>query len=289
MNPVLGVSLLLIGSALTGLFVWWLLFATEGVYLGRRVVVWLYDVYARRYDGIKNYDDDWEAETLAEPIIQTLWDVPTPLILDVATGTARLPLTLLRTPSFKGSVIGLDYSRRMLTMAAAKLTPFAAERRPLIYQPAQKLPFADATFDGVTCLEALEFMPDPLAVIGELVRVVRPGGLIVITNRKGTDARLMPGKTWATDALVGMLRERFSLQDVRAAIWQVDYALIWAVKPGIRTPAPAYDLKAIVLCPVCEQHAWESLVNGWQCSICGAHVACGMDGVLELATYGETN
>ncbi len=47
-----------------GLFVWWLLITTEGVYLGRRVVIWLYDVYARRYDRIKQYDAGWEAATL---------------------------------------------------------------------------------------------------------------------------------------------------------------------------------------------------------------------------------
>ena len=42
-------------SLILGVLVWWLFIETEGVYLGRGVVIWLYDVYASRYDGIKEF------------------------------------------------------------------------------------------------------------------------------------------------------------------------------------------------------------------------------------------
>ena len=73
---------------------WWLLIASEGVYLGRRVVIWLYDVYAGRYDDIKQYRRDIEHQFLAQPILDEFAPRTDPLVLDVATGTGRLPLAL---------------------------------------------------------------------------------------------------------------------------------------------------------------------------------------------------
>jgi len=279
----IGIVLLIVLIIAGGVgLLWWLLIATEGVYLGRRVVIWLYDVYARRYDNIKQYDEEWEAETLGVPILQTLWDVPAPLVLDVATGTARLPLALLNQSAFQGSIIGLDYSRQMLSIAAEKLDQ-AGRRWSLIYQPAQALPFDADTFDIVTCLEALEFMPDPNAVITELVRVVRPGGLILITNRKGFDARLMPGKTQSVMAIMATLRERFKLQNVRAMQWQMDYQLIWAFKPGLRTPAPDHALEVVLRCPKCGRHTLSCDGQTLHCESCGARIPIGADGVIEYA------
>src|SRR5258708_38771082 len=218
MSPFIAIALAVIALIFCGICLWWLLITTEGVYLGRRVVVWLYDVYARRYDRIKRYDLAWESATLGRPMLRALLDIPAPLVLDVATGTARRPLALFRQPAFNGYVIGLDYSRRMLAVAAHTVAPIGF-RMTLIYQPAQKLPFDDNTFDAVTCLEALEFMPDPDAVIAELIRVARPGALILLTNRKGIEAKLMPGKTVPRTEIAERLRRRFGLEDVNVMVW----------------------------------------------------------------------
>ncbi|MFC3813558.1 class I SAM-dependent methyltransferase [Lysobacter sp. GCM10012299] len=48
--------------------------------------------------------------------------------------------------------------------------------RPDVFADAGALPFADATFDGVVCLEVIEHVPDPGRVISEMARVLRPGG-----------------------------------------------------------------------------------------------------------------
>ena len=84
--------LLLVGLLLLSAWlIWWLIFQTEGVYLGRRVVIWLYDVYATRYDGIVQHDDIDEHLYLAQPLLNRL-EHTAPHVLDVATGTGRLPL-----------------------------------------------------------------------------------------------------------------------------------------------------------------------------------------------------
>lgn len=273
----------LVVLALLGLFLWWLLVTTEGVYLGRRVVVWLYDVYARRYDRIKGYDTTIEAATIGRPVLHALIDVPAPLVLDVATGTARTHLALLGQPAFNGHVIGLDYSRKMLTMAAQKIAPFS-HRAALIYQPAEALPFDDETFDAVLCLEALEFMDDDDVVVAELVRVLRPGGLLLITNRKGVQARLMPGKTQSGKTAVERLTRRFGMEPVILHPWQVEYDLIWAFKANEAPPAPEHALEAILRCPGCGKRCLQRTDNAHlTCIQCATQVPVGADGVIEYA------
>jgi ubiquinone/menaquinone biosynthesis C-methylase UbiE len=277
-------GLLVVGGAA----LWYLLITTEGVYLGRRVVIWLYDVYARRYDRIKNFDAEWEAIMLARPILTVLHEVASPLILDVATGTGRLPLTLINEPDFRGHIVGLDYSRLMLKVAAEKLAALEPEARwqvDLVCQPAQALPFADETFDAVTCLEALEFMPDPNAVITELVRVARPGALILITNRRGLGARLMPGKTQSGEQLAVRLRDRYNLEEVTRSVWQVDYELVWAYKPGLLEPAldqADAPVESLLRCPFCAKHTLLRENRGnLHCNSCEAHLSVASDGIIE--------
>lgn len=46
----------------------------------------------------------------------------------------------------------------------------------------QPLPFPDQTFDAVTCLEGLEHLVNPAALISEFARVVSPGGVVVVST-----------------------------------------------------------------------------------------------------------
>lgn len=228
MNSTILLLILAVLIALTAILLWWLLIATEGVYLGKRVVTWLYDVYANRYDSIKSYVPDWEQWTLAEPIHKMLAEIDQPLILDVATGTARLPSAVLTSPEFEGQIVGADRSAKMLAMAAQKL---AADRRAsFVLSDAGALPFSSNAFDLVCCLEALEFVPDQWQVIAEIIRVTHAGGVIAITNRKGWQRWLYPLRTQNTKRFVRELQRRFDLDSVTPTLWQMDYDLIWAMK-----------------------------------------------------------
>jgi len=212
-----------------GVAAWWLLIATEGVYLGRRIVIGLYDLYAPRYDAIKNYQPQWEASALAVPLLEKLADVRAPLVLDVATGTARLPLTLFAQPEFDGKIIALDASLRMLKVGAEKVRAVA---RPdcylFIHQNAEQLPFATHTFDCVTFLEALEFVSDSRAALRECVRVLKPGGVLLVTRRRRF--ALMPGRVPSARRMFAKLTA-LGLTDLKEVMWQVDYEQVWARKP----------------------------------------------------------
>ena len=100
--PVLLLVAIVAVVVVVGFLVWYLLFETEGVYLGRGVVVRLYDWYASRYDDIKKFDDITEHLYLAQPIMRRI-RYNDPLVLDVATGTGRLPLALCQHASFEGT------------------------------------------------------------------------------------------------------------------------------------------------------------------------------------------
>jgi SAM-dependent methyltransferase len=214
---------------------YWLVVLSEGVYLGNRAVIALYDWGASSYDRIKNVRPEDDALHLAGPLLSTLTKVTSPLILDVATGTGRLPLALLRQWDFRGRVVGLDRSRRMLAIARRR-TYAQRERVGWLYDDAMALPFPDGLFRAVTCIEAVEFLPHPREALREMVRALAPGGRLMVSNRVGTDAFFLPGRACQP----GLLEERLrtlGLIHVRTRRWQVHYDLVEAEKPPADEPA----------------------------------------------------
>jgi demethylmenaquinone methyltransferase / 2-methoxy-6-polyprenyl-1,4-benzoquinol methylase len=93
-------------------------------------------------------------------------------VLDVATGTGAVARELIRQ---KGcTVVGLDQSPEMLAEARRRLP---SEVR-LVEGSAERLPFEDAAFDGLTFTYLMRYVVDPAATLRELARVVRAGGTI---------------------------------------------------------------------------------------------------------------
>lgn len=220
---------------IVGLIVYWQLIIAEGAYLGAPLVALLYDWTAERYNNIKEFDEDLEALTLGEPLANRLYRQPEALVLDVATGTGRIPLALFEQRVYRGQVIGLERASKMLAVARRE-TAAHRHRLTLMQADGMALPFASNSFPVVTCLEALEFFPDPKEGLAELIRVLQPAtashpdrGWLVITNRIGWEARLMPGKTWRREELYEILTN-FPLQHIYMQAWQQIYDLVWVQK-----------------------------------------------------------
>lgn len=272
---IVGAALILAGAWL----VWWLVFETEGVYLGRRVVIALYDLYAKRYDQIKAYDPAFEYVLLAVPLMQSLAPHRNPLVLDAATGTGRLPLALLDHSGFEGHIVGVDLSRPMLLQASEKLAENLAYV-DLLHCAAECLPFPSNTFDLVTCLEALEFTPQPNTTLKELVRVLRPGGVLLITQR--LNRRTMRSKVWTEDELRALLHA-LGIVHIEFEAWQTDYTKVWGKKHGESAPRLAQPLEAFLRCAVCQNTHYHYTPPYFECGTCGHRVGMSEGGIVELA------
>ena len=202
-------------------------------------------------------------------------------VLDVGTGTGRLPRALLFQPRFHGHVVGLDLSRRMLAHAAHYTRPYA-DRVTLIWQDARFLPFPDNTFDAVTSLEMLEFTPDPRGVLAEMVRVLRPGGILLVTNRVGREATLLPGRAFSRDRFYALLEE-LPLENIQVQLWQVDYDLVWARKTGRPMGGGTRPLAEVLRCPECGRVGLTLQERAYRCEECGQEYPVAPDGVVEMA------
>jgi demethylmenaquinone methyltransferase / 2-methoxy-6-polyprenyl-1,4-benzoquinol methylase len=103
---------------------------------------------------------------------------PDERVLDVATGTGLVAQALVRR--YRCAVVGLDQSPEMLAAARARLArdPQLSERVSLVEGEAERLPFADGSFDHLTFTYLLRYVEDPSATLRELARVVAPGGRV---------------------------------------------------------------------------------------------------------------
>jgi len=95
-------------------------------------------------------------------------------VLDVAAGPGNVAVELVARGA--SEVVALDLSYNMLAEGARR----GHERIRWVNGDAQRLPFADATFDAVTISFGLRNVPDPELTLREFARVTRPGGRVVV-------------------------------------------------------------------------------------------------------------
>jgi ubiquinone/menaquinone biosynthesis C-methylase UbiE len=107
-------------------------------------------------------------------------------VIEVGIGTGRIALPLM---SEGVRITGVDIAREML----AKLRENASgEGPPVAIADATHLPFGDHTFGAAIAAHVLHLIPAWKSAVGEMIRVVRPGGLI-IASRGG---RTLEGDWW---------------------------------------------------------------------------------------------
>jgi len=101
-------------------------------------------------------------------------------VLDVASGTAAVAIELGHAAPER-TIVGIDQSPEMLAAGRERVAHAGlAERIELREGRAESLPFADAEFDALTFTYLLRYVDDVPATLGELARVVRPGGVVAM-------------------------------------------------------------------------------------------------------------
>jgi SAM-dependent methyltransferase len=74
-------------------------------------------------------------------------------------------------------------------------------------------------------------MRNPRQAVREMIRVLKPGGVMLVSNRVGLDAWFFPRRYCRRGRLEAMLAGE-GLTEIKSQRWQVDYDLIWATKPN---------------------------------------------------------
>lgn len=101
------------------------------------------------------------------------------IALDVACGAAHVSEEI--APRVR-QVVGIDLTRALLDLAAHRLGTAGIENVLLQEGNAESLPFVNGSFDLVVCKAALHHFPDPAVQVGEMARVCRPGGRVVVSD-----------------------------------------------------------------------------------------------------------
>lgn len=281
MNWIFGIAILVVIGFLLDREIYFY----EGVHLGPRAQAWLYDRWSRKYDEGKRESQLRDHEMLARPLLDLLnasQRVPAPFVLDFATGTGRLSYALLSHEGFHGHIIALDLSQGMLERAAVKLkgrgdpAPTSAGVELLRHQ-SMPLPFPDAAFEVVCCLEVLELFPNMDGPLAELTRVLRPGG-ILLTSR-GTEESGRKAKV-KSKVEFGELLKRCGVDNFQIAPWWKLFDRVIAVKNGTSNPVGARKLSDVMRCGVCRQTQWKKEAGVMKCQHCGKELSITKEGIV---------
>jgi ubiquinone/menaquinone biosynthesis C-methylase UbiE len=106
----------------------------------------------------------------------------TSAILDVGTGTARIPIEICRRDR-RAQVLGIDLSPSMLDLGQANVSiEGLVDRVRLQLVDAKSFPFAHDRFTAVISNSMVHHIPEPRGVLAEIVRVARPGALVFLRD-----------------------------------------------------------------------------------------------------------
>ena len=138
----------------------------------------LFDRIAGTYDGLNhvlslNIDKRWRRRA-----IRML--APAEQVLDVAIGTADLTIEILRQGKAQ-HVTGIDLSHGMMAIGEQKVAKHGyAPHVQFDYGSAQQMPYADASFDTVTCAYGVRNFANMDEGLSEMYRVLRTGGELMV-------------------------------------------------------------------------------------------------------------
>ncbi len=147
-------------------------------------------------------------------------------VLDVGAGTAQIPVELCRQHP-TATVLAIDLAENMLEVGHRNVERAGFRERIRLQKcDAKRMPYADGSFLALISNSIVHHIPEPAAVIAEMVRVVRPGGLLFVRDLlrpedDGTVRRLVQAYAGAANAhqqqmFEASLRAALTLDEIRA-------------------------------------------------------------------------
>ena len=124
----------------------------------------------------------WQTAGEQDRFLAALQLAPGKKLLDVACGSGG---PSLRISAKSGcSLVGIDMHERGIAAACALAEKQGLTRRVefKVTDASQRMPFDDAEFDAITCIDAIIHLPDRPRVLSEWTRVLKPGGRMLFTD-----------------------------------------------------------------------------------------------------------
>jgi ubiquinone/menaquinone biosynthesis C-methylase UbiE len=166
---------------------------TDGTSREQRRVRRVYGLVARIYDVRVGTFLRWR-----KPALEALRPDPGDTVLDLACGTGLNFAHIIEWTGPKGRIVGVDYTRPMLKRARKAIARRRWDNVTLVEGDATRLPLAGESCDAVICSYAMAIIPDYRRAVTEAVRVLKPGGRLVLLEPKR-------GTTWWARALTPLV------------------------------------------------------------------------------------
>jgi ubiquinone/menaquinone biosynthesis C-methylase UbiE len=161
-----------------------------------------------------------------------LWDGQNP-VLDVGTGTAQIPLELCREDP-RARVTAIDLAEHMLAVGRENVQRAGlAERITLEKVDAKAMPYGDSSFAAVISNSIVHHIPEPGAVLREMVRVLAKGGTLLVrdllrppdeaTLRRLVETHAAGANEHQKKMFADSLHAALSLDEIRALVAGLDF------------------------------------------------------------------
>jgi demethylmenaquinone methyltransferase / 2-methoxy-6-polyprenyl-1,4-benzoquinol methylase len=153
----------------------------------------MFDRIAFRYDFLNRFlsagiDRGWRRKTIRE-----LSAIKPKVILDVATGTADMPILILQILD-ADRITGIDISEAMMDIGKQKIRKLGLDQKiSLQTGDAEDIHFPDAFFDAITVAFGVRNFQNLEKGLSEMLRVLKPGGrLVVLECSKPASSLFLP-------------------------------------------------------------------------------------------------
>jgi len=139
----------------------------------------MFDKISGNYDGLNRVisfgiDVKWRRK-----VIEIVKNTRPDAVLDIATGTGDLAITLAKTNASK--IVGLDISEGMLAVGKKKIAEKGlSEKIEMVQADSEALPFKDNSFDAITVAFGVRNFEHLKKGLAEIYRVLKPGGIFVV-------------------------------------------------------------------------------------------------------------
>jgi ubiquinone/menaquinone biosynthesis C-methylase UbiE len=139
-------------------------------------------------------------ENLASPLLEMSQIRPGEKVLDVACGVGIPSLAAAKLIAPGGSLVGVDLAPGMVDLARIRAQRLGLSNISFQEADAEQLPFPNESFDAVLCHQGLVHFTDRTKALGEMRRVLKPGGRVALSVWSTPDQTVVIGMVAKTIA-----------------------------------------------------------------------------------------